>query len=76
MDFFKQAAGGQDPSTINPERLGMIFGQYLGKLASEPPAEVEIPSLSRIKQGDKKGYYKDEDLVKILTESTEDVAGE
>lgn len=70
IDFFKQRFPDKDVEKLTVDEIKTDFVKFLLAAEKIPPAERTFEGLKR----NKDGSFKDEDLVKILTDSTEDVA--
>lgn len=71
-DFFKKQFPGKEPSKLTAKELGHGFHKFLDGVDKIDPDQWTFEDLTRTKSGS----FKDEDLVDILTASTEDCAGE
>lgn len=71
IDFYQKVFPGGDPNTATIDQLKQGLRAFLMDEVRKDPGERTFGDLKR--QAD--GSFKDEDLVKILTESTDDVAG-
>lgn len=69
-EFYNDLFPGRDPDTIEMRE----FMMRVGKWEAELPADPEHRNIEGL-QRQANGSYKDDDLVKILSESIEDVSG-
>jgi len=69
-DFFAAHIPGKSPETLTGPELGRAFGEFQVKQGSDP-TKWTFGGLKRTESGG----FKDADLVRLLVESTDDVAG-
>lgn len=72
-DFYDTIFPGQDPNALSKAEFFTGLGRWMAPIKKQDPGERTFGGLKRTQNGS--GPFDDGDLIKILTEGIEDVAG-